>query len=139
MTRRVATLNTFVLKSTNKCLPFFKILRKNKAFEWTEESEVAFQLMKEYLGLPPLLVVLKVQNLVYYVSKVLIGAKTRYLKIKKIAYALLIAAKNLIHYFKAHPIVVLIDQPLKQFLQRPDTSGQLLKWSIKLSEFHISY
>ncbi|GFS36114.1 hypothetical protein Acr_00g0044140 [Actinidia rufa] len=29
--------------------------------------------------------------------------------------------------------------PLKQILQQPDTSGKLLKWSIKLSEFHISY
>ncbi|GFY92947.1 hypothetical protein Acr_08g0013430 [Actinidia rufa] len=31
------------------------------------------------------------------------------------------------------------DQPLKQILQRPDTSGRLLKWSIELSEFHIEY
>ncbi|GFS29293.1 hypothetical protein Acr_00g0006120 [Actinidia rufa] len=29
------------------------------------------------------------------------------------------------------------DRP--KFLQRPDTSGQLLKWSIELSEFHIEY
>ena len=32
LTGRVAALNKFVSKSTNKCLPFFKILRKNKAF-----------------------------------------------------------------------------------------------------------
>ena len=32
---RVATLNRFVSKATDKCLPFFKILRK--AFEWTDE------------------------------------------------------------------------------------------------------
>ena len=41
----------------------------------------------------------------YYVSKVLMGAKTRYLKIEKFPYALLIAAKKLCHYFQAHPIV----------------------------------
>ena len=34
---------------------------------------------------------------------------------------------------------MLTDQPLKQILQWPDTSGQLLKWSIELSELHISY
>ena len=41
----------------------------------------------------------RIQKLVYYVSKVLMGAKTRYLKIEKLAYALLIAAKKLCHYF----------------------------------------
>ena len=35
LTRRVATLNRFVSKATNKCLPFFKVLRK--AFKWTNE------------------------------------------------------------------------------------------------------
>ena len=32
---RVTPLNRFVLKATDKCLPFFKVLRK--AFEWTNE------------------------------------------------------------------------------------------------------
>ena len=67
------------------------------------------------------------------------GAETRYLKIKKLAYALLIAARKLHHHFQAHPIAVLTDQPLKQILQRPDTSGRLLKWYIELSEFHVDY
>ena len=74
----------------------------------------------------------------YYVSKVLIKAKTKYLKIEQLAYALMIAARKLHHYFQAHPIVVLTDQPLKQILQRPETLGRLLKWSIELSEFHIN-
>ena len=32
---RVAALNRFVSKATDKCLPFFKILKK--AFEWIDE------------------------------------------------------------------------------------------------------
>ena len=44
-------------------------------------------------------------------------AEIRYLKIEKLAYALLIAVKKFCHYFQAHPIVVLTDQPLKQILQ----------------------
>ena len=67
------------------------------------------------------------------------GAETKYLKIEKLAYALLITAKKHRHYFQAHPIAVLIDQSSKQILQWPDTSGRLLKWSIELSEFHIEY
>ncbi|GFY90980.1 hypothetical protein Acr_07g0011760 [Actinidia rufa] len=121
--------------------------------------------LKEYLGSPPLLSVPtadedlyvylsaspiaisavlvreedKIQKLIYYVSKTLIGAEVRYPRIEKIAYALMIAARKLRHYFQAHSIIVLTDQPLKQILQRPDTSGRLLKWSIELSEFHIEY
>ena len=37
---RVATLNRFVSKATNKCLPFFKTLKQT--FQWTEECEEAF-------------------------------------------------------------------------------------------------
>ena len=35
LTGRVAALNRFVSKATDKCLPFFKVLEK--AFEWTDE------------------------------------------------------------------------------------------------------
>ena len=35
LTGRVATLNRFVSKATDKCLPFFKVLKK--AFEWTDD------------------------------------------------------------------------------------------------------
>ena len=55
----------------------------------------------------------KVQKPVYYVSKVLIGTETKYLKIEKLAYAFMITARKLRYYFQAHSIVVLIDQPLK--------------------------
>ena len=40
LTGRVATLNRFVSRATNKCLPFFKTLKQ--AFQWTEECEEAF-------------------------------------------------------------------------------------------------
>ncbi|GFY89059.1 hypothetical protein Acr_06g0009990 [Actinidia rufa] len=158
LTGRVAALNRFVSKSADKCLPFFKILRKSQIFQWNEESENAFQQLKEYLGSPPLLtvpttgedlyvylsisptavsVVLiqeedQVQKRIYYISKVLMGAEASYPRIEKLAYALMIAARKLRHYFQAHSIIILTDQPLKQILQRPDTSGRLLKWSIEL-------
>ena len=40
LTGQVAVLNRFVSKATNKCLPFFKVLKK--AFEWTDECQRAF-------------------------------------------------------------------------------------------------
>ena len=47
LTGRVAALNRFVSKATDKCLPFFKVLKK--AFEWTDECQRAFQDLKTYL------------------------------------------------------------------------------------------
>ena len=46
-TGRVVALNRFVSKATDKCLPFFKVLKK--AFEWTDECQKAFKDLKTYL------------------------------------------------------------------------------------------
>jgi hypothetical protein len=53
LTRRIAALNRFISRSTDMCLPFFKILKK--AFEWDSKCEEAFGKLKEYLMNPPLL------------------------------------------------------------------------------------
>ena len=50
---RIAALNKFVTKVTDKGLPFFKTLKQ--AFTWTDECEAAFQELKRYLSNPPLL------------------------------------------------------------------------------------
>ena len=50
---RVAALNRFVSRATDRCLPFFKVLRK--AFEWSEGYDEAFQELKKYLASSPLL------------------------------------------------------------------------------------
>jgi hypothetical protein len=52
LTRRVTALNQFISRSTDKCLPFFIILRK--AFEWNDKCEEAFLHLKLYLSNPPL-------------------------------------------------------------------------------------
>ena len=41
LTRRIAAINRFVSKATDKCLPFFKTLKQ--AFVWTDECEATFQ------------------------------------------------------------------------------------------------
>ena len=53
LTRRVVALNRFVSKAIDKCLPFFRILKK--AFEWTNECQQAFEDLKTYLTSTPLL------------------------------------------------------------------------------------
>ena len=48
LTGRVATINRFISRSTDKCLPFYDKLKGNKKFEWTEECKKAFQQLKHY-------------------------------------------------------------------------------------------
>ena len=50
---KVATLNRFMSKATDKCLPFFCTLKKS--FEWMAECQQAFEDLKAYLSSPPLL------------------------------------------------------------------------------------
>ena len=50
---KVAALNMFVSRATDKCLPFFRTLKKS--FEWTAECQQAFKDLKTYLSSPPLL------------------------------------------------------------------------------------
>ena len=55
LTGRVAALNRFISRSTDKCLAFYDVLRGNKKFEWTIRCEEAFQELKKYLATPPIL------------------------------------------------------------------------------------
>ena len=94
--------NRFVSKATDKCLPFFRTLRKS--FEWTDECQKAFEDLKKYLSSPPLLSPSKpreelylyiavsqatisstlvreeegVQRPVYFISRAFRGAEERY-------------------------------------------------------------
>ncbi|KAL0413341.1 UNVERIFIED_CONTAM: hypothetical protein Sradi_1535800 [Sesamum radiatum] len=52
---RMASLSWFILKAADKGLPFFKILRNVKKFEWTPECDKAFNYLKQYLSSTPIL------------------------------------------------------------------------------------
>jgi hypothetical protein len=156
LTGRIAELNRFISRSTDKCLPFFKILRK--AFIWSEECEEAFAKLKEYLMKPPLLsrplegeilylylavspstvsstLVREetgVQRPVYFTSKALHGAEERYPQIEKLAFALVVSTPRLRPYFQVHAIRVLTEYPLRKILQKPDLLGRLVNWVVEL-------
>ena len=55
MTWRVAALNRFISKASDKCLPFFVTLKGSKMFLWDDKCDQKFRALKEYLGKPPLL------------------------------------------------------------------------------------
>jgi len=125
LTGMATTLNKFILRSANMCHPFFQLLHKWKDFRWTEECVTAFEDLKQYLSNPPILskpekeevlyaylvvtdyvanLVLvrnkdRIQRPIYYVSKSLQEAKTRYLPLEKAVLAIVHAIRKLPYYF----------------------------------------
>ena len=52
LTGNLAALNRFISRATDKCHPFFQIMRKVRKMEWTAEYEKEFGQLKEYLAVP---------------------------------------------------------------------------------------
>lgn len=58
---------------------------------------------------------------------------------EKMVFALVTAARKLRQYFQSRQIVVLTDHLLMDILQRMNTSGKMVKWSMEVSEFSIEF
>ncbi|KAJ3698911.1 hypothetical protein LUZ61_002616 [Rhynchospora tenuis] len=166
LTGRIAALSRFISQSAILCKPFFDLIKnKTQGFVWGSECQEAFEKIKEYLSTQPIIsrpvkdeplylyistneeaistaLVREeegVQKPVYFVSRVLRDAETRYPTIEKSAFAIVITAKKLRPYFQAHPIRVATIMPLRKALGQFNVAGRLLKWAIELSEFDITY
>ena len=55
LARKVAALSRFISKSSDKCHPFFELIKKGKRLRWSEEFEITFQQLKAYLANLPTL------------------------------------------------------------------------------------
>jgi hypothetical protein len=64
----------------------------------------------------------KQQHPVYFISEVLAGFEKYYSEVEKICYAVLTCSSKLRHYFKAHNIRVLTNQPLHDVSGNRDCS-----------------
>jgi hypothetical protein len=80
-----------------------------------------------------------IQYPVYYISEVLHEAKTRYLKVHKLLYVVLITFRKLCHYFQAHKISMVSSYPLRVVLHNPNATGNIAKWAVKLAEFELDF
>lgn len=121
LTSRVAALNSFISQSSHKCKLFYNILKKsekNKEFEWTEELQQVFDQLKAYLVSPTLLskpvegedlylymavtdtsvsaVLIREDSdkllPIFYISKTLLDAETRYTPLQKLILSLVITS-----------------------------------------------
>ena len=164
LTSILAALEQFISRFTNRLKPFFAALRGANRAGWNEECDRAFTQIKQYLAEPPILASLDTdetlfvylavsdtavsvalfkesedgkQRHVFFDRKSLADAETRYNHLEQAVLALWIAAKKLRPYFQVHPIVVLTDLPLWSTIHKPDLSGRMVRWAIKLSEYDI--
>jgi ribonuclease HI len=82
---------------------------------------------------------LTVNSPVYFVSEALAGSKLLYSELEKIAYAVIMATRKLRHYFEAHKVTVLTDQPLNDLFINKEASSRIAKWATELSENTIDF
>jgi hypothetical protein len=76
---------------------------------------------------------------IYFILEVLTGSKRYYSKMEKICYAVVMSARKLRHYFEAHTIKVLTNQPLNDIFSNRDSFDQISKWVIELSEYVVNF
>jgi hypothetical protein len=111
---KLTSLNRFISRSAEKNLPFFKVLKSTKVFQWGPDQQKAFEDLKQYLiqlttltppsfGAPLLLYVAashatvsaalmqekqdeqsKKQVPIYFFSEVLSPSKTNYTELEKV-------------------------------------------------------
>jgi len=158
---RVVALLRFMPKMADKIRAIMSLLKKASRFKWDDQCEDAFLQLKTFLASPPviqkphldqpIIVYLSVskdaisaalvqeiegeQRPVYFTSKTLQEAETRYQIIEKVALALVITARRMRPYFQNREVIVRTDYPIARILSKPNLAGQMITWSIELSEY----
>ena len=75
---------------------------------------------------------------VYYVSKTLKDAETRYPRIEKTCLVVIYASQRLKRYFSAHQILLVTkSHPIKTLLHQPLLTGRIAQWLVLLSQYDI--
>jgi len=162
---RLTALSRFVPRLAERTKPMVQLLRKGKKFAWDDRCEEIFKQFKNFLTslvvIPksrpnhPILVYLAIseeavnaalvqetegeERPVYFVSRTLHSAETRYQMREKVALALVLTTRQMCPYFRNHSMIVRTDYPIFKILSKLDLAGRMIGWSVKLSEFDIRY
>ncbi|XP_052730552.1 uncharacterized protein LOC108324378 [Vigna angularis] len=161
---RLTALSRFIPNLADRMRPVLRKLKKGAGPTWDDECEQAFQDVKTILVNPPVMnrpvpggdlhIFLGVSEtaisavlmqerpqprLIYFVSRTLLDAETRYQRVEKVALALLHASRRLRPYFQSHQVIVRTDFPISKILRKPDLAGRMVAWAVELSEFGLRY
>jgi hypothetical protein len=82
---------------------------------------------------------LKVQRLVYFISKVLTDSETHYGQVQKLLYVILIVKHKLLHYYESHSIIIVTSHGLGEIVNNWNASKKIMKWVLVLMGLDITY
>jgi hypothetical protein len=148
--------------------PFMELvkIKSNEEFRWGAEQQQTFEEIKEYLSKPHVLVppqqdmpfyvylsvgdtsfasvVIQVhdnkERIVFYLSRRMLDAETRYPDIEKLCLCLFFTCTKLHHILLSAEIIIICKSDvIKHMLSAPVLKGRLGKWMFALSEFDIRY
>ncbi|KAK2416228.1 hypothetical protein QL285_038643 [Trifolium repens] len=166
---KINFLRRFISNLSAKAQAFSPLLRlkKDDPFKWNQEHQKAFDDIKEYLIKPPVLMppsrnkAMKlyiatsdktigsmlaqeddngIENAVYYLSRVLNDAETRYTAIEKLCLCLYFSCTKLKHYIKPVDVYVYSHfDVIKHMLTKPILHSRIGKWALALTEYSLTY
>jgi hypothetical protein len=165
---KINFVRRFISNLSGRIEPFMELvkIKTNDEFCWGAEQQQVFEEIKEYLSKPPVLVppqhgkpfyvylsvgatsiasvIIQVQDgkerVVFYLSRRMLDAETRYPEIEKLCLCLFFTCTKLRHILlSAETIVICKSDVIKHMLSAPVLKGRLVKWMFTLSEFDVRY
>jgi ribonuclease HI len=165
---KINFVRRFISNLSGRIEPFMELvkIKANEEFRWGAEQQRGFEEIKEYLSKPPVLVppqqnrpfyvylsvgdtsiasaVIQVhdnkEKVVFYLSRRMLDAETRYPDIKKLYLYLFFTCTELRHILLSAEIIIICKSDvIKHMLSAPVLKGRLEKWMFALSEFDIRY
>ncbi|CAJ2657404.1 unnamed protein product [Trifolium pratense] len=166
---KINFLRRFISNLSGKAQPFSPLLRlkKGDVFEWGTEQQKTFDDIKAYLSKPPTLMppirnkAMKlyvaasdstigsmlaqedengVEKAIYYQSRILNDAETRYSSIEKLCLCLYFSCTKLKQYIKpVHVYVYSHFDIIKHMLLKPILHSRIGKWALALTEYSLTY
>jgi len=165
---KINFIRCFISNLSGKIRAFSPLLRlkADLEFVWGREQQLALDEIKNYLTNPPVLIPPQQgkpfriylstdrmvigsaliqefegkERVIYYLSKRLVDAETRYLAIEKLCLCLYFCCIKLRHYLlSAECTVICKDDVVRYMLSMMIMSGRTGKWILALSEFDLRY
>ena len=161
---KINFIRRFISNLSGKIRAFIPLLKlkADQKCVWGKEQQLALDEIKNYLANPPVLfppqhekpfrLYLSIDDtvigsaliqefegkeyVIYYLSRRLVDAETRYSAIEKLCLCLYFSCTKLRHYLL---LAICKDDVVRYMLSMPIMSGRIGKWILALSEFDLRY